>query len=199
MCQQRADKLAEHNIVLYAISAEACQVSPWGGRRLRPIVEATSSPAPVRSPQHVHLEREIDAKRVDDRTELLVRAHARDLLGHQLAEDGDHREATILQLLKLLLLEDGRVLGLESKESGNLARNLCVVLLVNGQLMRADERDDLEPARSRHGVDRRDAARDVIEVQAGAGGEERVRRGEQLKENQSRNETRRQIAGGAIE
>merc|ERR1719217_2066858 len=44
-------------------------------------------------------------ERVGDGAELLVRAHAGDLLSHHLAEHGDHREASVLQLLELLLPE----------------------------------------------------------------------------------------------
>jgi len=55
---------------------------------------------------------------VDDRAELLICAHARNLLRHQLTEHSNHREPAVLQLLELLALELGRILGLEAKEGG---------------------------------------------------------------------------------
>jgi len=48
--------------------------------------------------------------------------------------------------------------------------------------VRADERDDLDPAGSRDRVDRGNAARDVIEVQVLGRREEGVRRREELRE-----------------
>mmetsp|Transcript_43580 Transcript_43580/g.87209 ORF Transcript_43580/g.87209 Transcript_43580/m.87209 type:complete len:262 (-) Transcript_43580:8-793(-) len=119
-------------------------------------------------------------ERVDDRAELLVCAHARDLLRHKLAEHGDHREAAVLQLLELFLLEDSRIVGLEAEEGGDLAGHLGVVLLRDGELMNANQRDDLSPASAWHSTDRRNATGDVVEVQVGRRREESVRRLDQL-------------------
>ena len=80
------------------------------------------------------------------------------------------------------------VIRLEAEEGGDLSRGLGVVLLVDGQLVDADERDDLRPARARHGADGRNAAGDVVEVQVERRRQQLVRRLDQL---------RRQAASGA--
>ena len=85
-----------------------------------------------------------------------------------------------LTFFQLLLLEDGRVLRLEAQEGRVLAGHLGVVLLVDGQLVRTDQSDDLEPACCRHVANRLDAARDVVEVEVQRRREERVRRRDEL-------------------
>mgnify|MGYP004121769057 CR=1 FL=1 len=63
-----------------------------------------------KAPQNQRLGRCLERQRqtLDDEAELLVRAVAADLLGHQLAQHRDHRQAAVLQLLELLLGEDLR-------------------------------------------------------------------------------------------
>ena len=80
------------------------------------------------------------------------------------------------------------VIRLEAEEGRDLSRGLGVVLLVDGELVDADERDDLRPARARHGADGRNAAGDVVEVQVERRRQQLVRRLDQL---------RRQAASGA--
>jgi hypothetical protein len=116
----------------------------------------------------------------------------RHLLRHELAEHGDHREAAVLELLQLLVAKHLRVLRLEAEEGWDLAGLLGVVLLGNRELVHADERNDLEPARSRNRVNRGDAARDVVEVEAERRGQQLVRRLEELRAAAGR---RRQAAG----
>ena len=84
-------------------------------------------------------------------------------------------------LFQLLVGELDRVVGLEAEEGVDLARRLRVVLLSDRQLVHADERDDLEPARRRNRADRRDAARDVVEVEVLRRREQLVRRREELR------------------
>ncbi len=84
-------------------------------------------------------------------------------------------------LFQLLVGELDRVVGLEAEEGVDLTRRLRVVLLSDRQLVHADERDDLEPARRRNRADRRDAARDVVEVEVLRRREQLVRRREELR------------------
>ena len=94
-------------------------------------------------------------------------------------------------LFQLLVGEHDRVVGLEAEEGVDLARRLRVVLLSDRQLVHADERDDLEPARRRNRADRRDAARDVVEVEVLRRREQLVRRREELRTGGGRRVSRR--------
>merc|ERR1712172_126340 len=69
-------------------------------------------------------EGELNAESIDDRTKLLVRAHARDLLRHHLTQHRNHREAAVLELLQLLVLERLGIIRLEAKEVVVLTRHL---------------------------------------------------------------------------
>mgnify|MGYP001291053014 CR=1 FL=1 len=91
-------------------------------------------PAPTSSVKARHTKTNVLVKRLerqrqalDDQAELLVRAVAAHLLRHQLAQHGDHREAAVLQLLQLLVLEDNRIVRLEAEEG----RDLTVLHMVD--------------------------------------------------------------------
>mmetsp|Transcript_11459 Transcript_11459/g.23316 ORF Transcript_11459/g.23316 Transcript_11459/m.23316 type:complete len:238 (-) Transcript_11459:30-743(-) len=120
------------------------------------------------------------AETVGDQAELLVRAVAADLLRHHLAQDSNHGQTAVLQLLQLLLGEHLGIIRLEAQEGGDLARNLGVVLLVDGQLVDADQRNNLRPARAWHRADGRNATGDVVEMQVLRRREELVRRRDQV-------------------
>mmetsp|Transcript_54159 Transcript_54159/g.118110 ORF Transcript_54159/g.118110 Transcript_54159/m.118110 type:complete len:269 (+) Transcript_54159:201-1007(+) len=118
--------------------------------------------------------------KLEDGEELLVGTHPRDLLGHKLAKDGNHREAAVLQFLELLLPENSWVLRLEAEKGRNLSRLLGVVLLRNSELMQSDDGDNLSPAGARNDRNGCQTARNLVEVEAQARREQLVRRRQKL-------------------
>lgn len=64
-------------------------------------------------------------------------------------------------LFQLLLLESGDVLRLEAQEGVDFSRLLRVIMLGDGELMKINQRNDLEW----HSANRSNAARDVVEME----------------------------------
>merc|ERR1712216_983513 len=125
-----------------------------------------------------HSERE--GQQLCNRAQLLVGTHATHLLRHELAKHGDHRQPAVLQLFQLFVGELHRILRFETQKRWDLTGDLRVVLLCNGELVNADQRDDLEPARCRNCTNRSNATRDVVEVKIQRWREQLMRRRDQL-------------------
>eukprot|EP00965_Chrysotila_dentata_P133231 4406074-Pleurochrysis_carterae.AAC.2 len=115
--------------------------------------------------------------KLEDGEELLVGTHPRDLLGHKLAKDGNHREAAVLHCEHTC---ECWVLRLEAEKGRNLSRLLGVVLLRNSELMQSDDGDNLSPAGARNDRNGCQTARNLVEVEAQARREQLVRRRQKL-------------------